>query len=245
LNWPKDLAFDNEGNLYVVESDNHRVQMIEFVKIYKYLGVNISVKLGWENYINERLRRISRIYQAMRIIFRTINKKEIKIRRKIFLSNALPHYLWLFCTWFLFTERQRERIMHMYCTGLRIMHNLHAWDDYTTLILTKEKSLYDYLFSYWRKLIHHLLSAEEALAYQMTWSTYLIITSEEKSLWKDSGYRKNSRFFCRLRRQVKHSLIDWLEFDNLHARQYECFVSSDGVINRFIYKYFLQSLELS
>ncbi len=61
-------------------------QLIEYVKRYKYLGVIISVKLGWENYINERLRTISKIHNAMRIIFRTINKKDIKIRRKIFLA---------------------------------------------------------------------------------------------------------------------------------------------------------------
>jgi uncharacterized protein (UPF0147 family) len=83
-------------------------QSIEFTNRFKYLGVYVSVKLGWEKYINERLKIISKIHSAMRIIFKTIKRKDMKIRRKIFFAYVLPHYLWLFATWFFFTDRQQE-----------------------------------------------------------------------------------------------------------------------------------------
>ena len=78
---------------------------IEFVKCYKYLGVNISVKLGWEKYVNERLKTIRNIYNALRIIYKTIKMNNIKIRRKIFLAYVLPHFIWIFCIWFFLSER--------------------------------------------------------------------------------------------------------------------------------------------
>ncbi len=114
----------------------------------------------------------SRTYNAMRIMFKTISEKDIRMRRKIFAAFALPHYLWLFfCIWFFLLERQKEKLSHAYCTGLRIVQDLPIWDDFTTLVLSKEKSIYNYLFSYWRRLMHHLLSSEEVLAFQQTWST--------------------------------------------------------------------------
>jgi len=83
----------------IVSPKYHKIQYksqpIEFVKKYKYFEVTISTKLGWEIYINETLRKISRIYNAMRITCRSFKKKDIKIRKNIFLAFALPHYLWL------------------------------------------------------------------------------------------------------------------------------------------------------
>jgi hypothetical protein len=132
----------------------------------------------------------------------------------------------------------------MYCTGLRIVHNLSVWDDFTTLVLSREKSIYDYLFSYWRRLVHHLLSSDEALAFQMTWSAYLNITSPVKNWWKTTGYRKNSVFLRRLRNQIKHCIIDWIEFDSVHIKQYDCFRKTNNQINSYIYKYFLHPPEI-
>jgi hypothetical protein len=40
--------------------------------------------------------------------------------------------------------------------------------------------LHDHLFSYQRRLMRHLLSAEEALAFQQTWSRYLILPRMRK-----------------------------------------------------------------
>ncbi len=120
---------------------------------------------------------------------------------------------------------------------------MYQWDDLTTMILTKENSLFDYLFSYWRKLMKHLLSAEEALAYQMTLNVYLNITSEDKKLWRNSGYRKNNKFLRRLKRQIKHSSVDWMEFNEIHEKQYDCFRNTEYRINEFVYKFFLQTPE--
>jgi hypothetical protein len=220
---------------------SYKSQPIEYVKKYRYLGVNISVKLGWENYINERIKTISHIYSAMRIIFKDIKRKDIRTRKKIFSAYALPHFMWLFSTWFFFSERQKERISHTYCIGLRIIHNLALWDDYTTLVLSREKSIYDYLFSYWRRLIHHLHFADEALAFQMTWTSYLNVTAPEDDLWKNTGFRKNSTFLNRLRKQITHLMLDWIEFDSVHSQQYDYFKNKNEQVNRFIHKYFIDS----
>jgi hypothetical protein len=89
-----------------------------------------------------------------------------------------------------------------------------------------------------------MLQVEEAFAFQQTWSTYLIITSDEKNNLKNLGIRKNSSFFLRLRNQVKHSIINWFEFDTIHSKQHDYFKNSDCMINHFIYKYFIQIPEL-
>ena len=65
-------------------------QEIKFVDRFKYLGVYISVRLGWDKYINERLKIITKVHTAMKTTFRTIGKKEMKIRKKIFLCICPP-----------------------------------------------------------------------------------------------------------------------------------------------------------
>ena len=215
-------------------------QPIDFVMKFKYLGVILTTKLGWGLYIRDRLRTIRKIYGAMKCMFRSIGRKDVKIRRRIFLAYALPHFLWLACTWFHYTNNQKELIEHTYCAGLRIVYNLDQWDDYTTLVIAREKSLKDYLFSYWRKFMSHLLSAEEGITYQQSWNAYLTITSPDKSWLKSMGLRSNSKFSCRLIRRVHHSIIDWIEFDQAHVKQFCCF-SRSPEISQFVYKYFLSN----
>jgi hypothetical protein len=84
----------------------YKNQTIEFVPSFKYLGVTITTKLGWGKYIDDKLRKIRKTYNAMKILFYKIPKKEISIRRRIFLAFSLPYFIWLFSTWFLFTEKQ-------------------------------------------------------------------------------------------------------------------------------------------
>ncbi|CAF5021248.1 unnamed protein product, partial [Rotaria sp. Silwood1] len=93
------------------------------------------------------------------------------------MAYALPHFLWLFCTWFFFTNKQRDHIEHTFSLGIRILHNLRQWDDFTALILAREKTLHDYLYKYWRRFAYHLLNSDEGLAYQQSWNAYLIITT--------------------------------------------------------------------
>ena len=86
----------------------------------------------------------------------------------------------------------------------------------------------------------HLMGAEEALAYQQSLNAYLIITSPDKSWVKSIGLRRNSKFPCRLIRRIHHSVIDWIEFDTVHAKQYCCFKSTPD-LSMFIYKYFISN----
>ena len=167
---------------------------IEYVKSFKYLGDNISTKIGWGFFISERIRKIRKVYNALRVILRSIPSSQIALRRKIFLAYALPHFCWLFCTWFYFTDNQRKTIEHVYCSGLRIVYCLYGWDDTTTLILAREKSLPDYVYSYWQRLEQHLAKASDALAFQQSWRTFEIIKSRDKSWYKSMGFRRNSFF---------------------------------------------------
>ena len=42
--------------------------------------------------------------------------------------------------------------------------------------------------------MHHLLTADEAVAYQQSWNAYLVITFPDKSWLRMMGLRSNSRF---------------------------------------------------
>ncbi|CAF0845512.1 unnamed protein product [Rotaria sp. Silwood1] len=64
-----------------------------------------------------------------------------------------------------------------YCTGLRLKHNLWGWNDYTTLVLAKDRSLLDYGYDYWEKFLKYLSTSPEASWYRETWEAYLISTS--------------------------------------------------------------------
>ena len=219
----------------------YQSQSIEYVTRFRYLGVYILAKIGRDHYINERFKIIRKIYSAMRIIFRTIRKQDIKIRRKIFLAYALPHFIWLSTTWFFFTDNQKERIQHVYGTGVRIVYNLGQWDDLTTIIVAREKTLLDYIYTYWSKLIKHLLNSPEALSFQQTSNAYWIITSPDTSWLKTMEFRRNSTFLCRLIKQAKNCLIDWIEFENIHSKQHDYFKDSTHMLNSFILKYMFTS----
>ena len=143
----------------------YKTQLIEYVKEFKDLGVTIFAKLGWDYYINKSLGTIRNVHNTTQFVFRTI-KKEMKLRRKIFFVYALPHFLWLFCIWFFSIHSQRDRIEYTFCSGFKILHNLRQWEDFTTLVLAREKFLTDYLYRYWRRLAHHLMHSDEGLSFQ-------------------------------------------------------------------------------
>jgi hypothetical protein len=102
----------------------YKNQKIEFVSNFKYLGVSIACKLGWGNYISNIINKMRKINNAMKILYHNLPKKNINIRRKIFLSCALPHFIWLFPTWFYFTEKQKEKIFTLFCSGIRLVYSL-------------------------------------------------------------------------------------------------------------------------
>ena len=72
---------------------------IEFVNRFKYLGIDITTKLGWSIYIGNRLKSVSKIFNVLRIIFREIPLNKIQLRRKLFFAYGLPHFIWLFSCW--------------------------------------------------------------------------------------------------------------------------------------------------
>lgn len=82
----------------------YKNQIIEFVSNFKYLGITISCKLGWGNYINKILKNIRKTYNALKIIYYKIPKKFVKFRSKLFFAYSLPYFIWLFPIWFYFTE---------------------------------------------------------------------------------------------------------------------------------------------
>ena len=215
----------------------YKNQKIEHVKSFKYLGVYISTKLGWGRYIQERIRQIRKIYKGLRTLFCTISTDHTEIRRKLFLAYALPHFCWLFCAWFYFTENQKRTIDHVFCSGLRLVYSLHGWDDLTTMVLCREKTLQDYVFVYWSRLSLHLEKAADALSFQQSWQAFKIATSEDKSWYKTMGFRKNSVFPNRLARRAQHTLKDWQEFERIHKQQLLFFRRNTHYLNMFIYKY--------
>ena len=83
---------------------------IEYVQKFKYLGVELGTKLGLGNYIDDRLKKVRNSYCALRKIYKTIPKDEIKIRRTLFCAFSLLHIIWLFCTWYYFAEHQKQKI---------------------------------------------------------------------------------------------------------------------------------------
>ena len=128
-----------------------------FMNLYGYIHMNeTNETISWRcvkrnencNYISDRLRKIRGVYKALRSIFTTIPTEYMHMRRKLLLAYALPHSCWLFSTWFYYTEKQRRTIGHAFCPGLRLTYALRGWDDTTTMIVCKEKSLLDYLLSY-------------------------------------------------------------------------------------------------
>ena len=218
----------------------YKQQNIEYVNSIKDLGVHITAKLGWGVFINDRTQMIRKIYKAMRIIVRTIPINLISMRKKIFYAFVLPHFCWLLCAWFYFTENQRRMIEHVFCSGLRILYALARWDDLSTLIISREKSLRDYVYTYWYRFASHLEKTPDALEYQQSWQAFRTIKSNNKEWYKTMGFRKNRRFARRLTERAQHSLHDWKEFSNTHKDQFLFFKQNILYLNWFVYKFFLE-----
>ena len=210
----------------------YKNRKIEFVKRFKYLDVDIITKLGWGIYIDNRLKKVRKIYHALRILFKKIPTSLVKLSRKLLFAYALPHIMWLFSCWFFYTELQQRRIEHVYCTGLRLTYNLNLWEDLTIDVLTKEFTLNDYLYR-----------SPEAHQYQLSFNSYLAAKTPQRSWYLSMGMRSNSKFLNRLSRRAKHTKVDIIEFLSKHHRQYGYFRYASFPLYTFLYKYLLASLE--
>jgi hypothetical protein len=176
--------------------------------------------------------------------FYTRPKSNIKIRKRIFSAFAMPHLIWMFPMWFIFTEKQQQYIEHVYCSGIRLTYALSKWDDETTLILSREKSLRDHIYSYWCKFSAHLESAPDALCLQQSWQAFKIITSPDPRWYKNLGFNRRNRFLNRLRERAQHSLMEWHAFKDIHRIQLDFFTKNTWYINLFVYKYYLSSYHI-
>jgi hypothetical protein len=87
--------------------------------------------------------------------------------------------MWLFILWFLFTENQKKGIEHVYVSGIRLVYSLWGWEDLTTLIVAREKTLNDYIYNYLKNLKQNLDVSLEASAFNETFEAFMIITSPE------------------------------------------------------------------
>jgi hypothetical protein len=207
------------------------------VSSFKYLGVEIRTKMGWGDFIKKRLSKIRNIYSALRNMFRVIPIEKYVIRKKLFCAFALPHFFWLFSTWFFYTENQKQEIEHLYCAGLRLIYNLWGWNDYVTLVLAQDKSLLDYVYDYWMKFMKHLNESSEGNGYRETWEAYLICKSSDKRLYNSMGLRTDNFFINRLVQRAYHTNLDVFLFFNTHERQKDFFKRSHDDVKRFIHKY--------
>ncbi|CAF2108390.1 unnamed protein product [Rotaria magnacalcarata] len=115
-------------------------------------------------------------------------------------------------TWFFFSENQQEKINKTFISGLKIVYGLHGWDDITTLILSQEKTLREYIYAFWLRFSIHLEKSQEATSYQHTWTAFQTITTIDKTFYKKLGFRKNNEFLNRLTERAKHGRYDWLQF---------------------------------
>ena len=212
-------------------------KMIETVSSFKYLGVEIRTKMGWGPYIRGRVMKIRNIYTALRRMFRTIPSERYKIRNKLFCAFAFLHFVWLFVTWFYFTETQRQEIEHIYCTGLRLIYDLREWNDFATLVLARERSILDYVYDYWDKFMKHLNESSEGNEYRQTWDAYLNHIVADKRIYNSMGLRKNNFYINRYVQRVHHTNLDVSSFFCEHQHQKDYLKSMVFNIKSFIYKY--------
>jgi hypothetical protein len=88
---------------------------IEFIIIFKCVGVHIGAKSGWSKFIDDRLKKVRQSYGELRKIFQTISKNEIRLRRQLFLVLSLPQF-----------EEQKTEIQHAFGTDLRLVYSLQS-----------------------------------------------------------------------------------------------------------------------
>ncbi len=86
-------------------------------------------------------------------------------KKKTILCICITAFFWLFANWCVFTEKQKQKIEHLYCAGIRLIHNLWGWNVYVTLVLARDKSLLDYMYDDWNKLMRHLIESPEGNGY--------------------------------------------------------------------------------
>jgi len=156
----------------------------------------------------------------------------------LFCAHSLPHFIWLFSTYFYYTEKQQQKIEHVYLTGIRMVYSLWGYDDLTTLTLSREYTLRDYLCRYWVRFQKHLDVSPEANSYRQTWTAYLIATAPSGLYYRSCGFRRNAVFPNRLSQRAHHTYLDLMSFMNVQREQLFFFKKSFSHLEHFVLKYF-------
>ena len=123
-------------------------------------------------------------------------------------------------------------------TGIRLVYSLWGYEDFTTLVLSRELSLRDYVYRYWLRFQKHLDESPEAIMYRQTWTAFLIATSPSKEYYRSCGFRKNNVFANKLSQRAQHTYLDFLSFINTHKNQYRFFKRTTLFLEMFMLKYF-------
>lgn len=126
----------------------------------------------------------------MNTLCRSILRNQTKLRRQIFHGYILPRFVWIFPIWFFITEKQKQHLIQTYIKGIKIIHDLTNWDDLAAEIISNEKTLYDYLYTYWRKFSFHLEQSPDATQYMQTWTAYQAAKDPDRTWYRSMGLRE-------------------------------------------------------
>ena len=121
---------------------------ITWEKQFKYLGYNLTPKLGFGMLINKcKLAVRQRVGMINRC--RIGGSTSPRLRKTLFLSFILPLFPWIFPLYPLFTRHQQQDLNHFYYSCLkRVLHCPH-WRDNFFAFACNELSLEDRCARYW------------------------------------------------------------------------------------------------
>jgi hypothetical protein len=137
---------------FEVQMDGHK---LSWVNSFRYLGYQISCKLGWGKMIAASKLKIRQRIAVIRSCS-IYGFSSQHFRRTLFSVFVLPLFTWIFSLFPLFTNLQRDDLSHFFFTCLkRISRQMH-WNDIVFSYLYDEKTLENRVAKYWKKFLHHL-----------------------------------------------------------------------------------------
>jgi hypothetical protein len=198
-------AINYPNPMPVLQCGNHA---LEWISSFKYLGYNLTIKLGWGEIIQRTCLKV-RQRTALVNSFRYCGSSSMELRRVLFSTFVLPYFTWIFAIYPLFTETQRKKLNHLYFTLLKRVYRCQFWEDLFFSLWYNEKSLDDRCFAYWQKYLRSLTRSKdgELLLEQSQLNSH-------RSRWRDGLQRINCLY--RSKRYVPHTdvfgqALRWME----------------------------------
>ena len=116
--------------------------VIEWVRECKYLGYNLTTKLGWRGMLT---RFAFKIWQRTAMInsCRISGTSSPSLWCVLFSTFVLPLFTCLFAIFPLITERQQSNLSHLYFTCLKMGYHCLQWEDLIFCVLYQEQPLLD------------------------------------------------------------------------------------------------------